>query len=469
LNEKIGLGSLQRTETLNRVFRLLSWLLILLPATVGFLYVRAFGVSVVYTDAWSMVPLFNKWANGKLTILDLYVQHNEHRMFFPQAVELLMGVATKYNNVAEMYLIEVCFLVTLGVLLFAFRSGTRPALFLFVPISLLVFSLRQYENMLLGYQINFAFTQMFGVLTLFLLHVLVRSKHRAITLGAALGSATIASFSTVQGLLVWPAGLLQLLIGPVGKLTRNILIVVWSLVGLVEWVAYFAGFERSPEKPSVLFALEHPLAGVSFFLTLLGSSLSWEQISAFLVGLLVACLALASILLLSRGRKLDEYSFWISLLSYSLLILASITAGRSAMGAYQAMAPKYATFSILVVVSVYAVLVKTVLERRSATNTALLVTLSAVILLSAATSYPAGIWVGRGIEASRERAALLLSTGGYESLPDAVVEDTFGIPRAKTVRKRAPILEGLNYNVFSKAQAPEVPRETVSEKPRTRL
>jgi hypothetical protein len=69
--------------------------------------------------------------------------------------------------------------------------------------------------------------------------------------------------------------------------------------------------------------------------------------------------------------------------------------------------------------------------------------------------------VGRGIEASRERAALLLSTGRYESLPDAVVEDTFGIPRANTVRKRAPILEGLDYNVFSEAQAPEVPRETV--------
>jgi len=453
-NEQLGrIRSLKRPELLNRVVKLLPWLLILLPATIGFLYVRAFGVNVVYTDAWSMVPLFNKWAHGKLTLSDLYAQHNEHRMFFPEAVELLLGVATKYNNVAEMYLIEVCFLATLGILLLAFRSDTAPRLTLFIPVSLLVFSLMQYENMLLGYQINFAFTQMFGVLTLFLIYILGRRSTIWLSSVAALGSATVASFSTAQGLLVWPAGLLQLLIGPVGRQTRRILVVVWSLAGLAEWVAYFVDFRRSPDKPSLLYAAEHPIEGVSYFLTLLGSSLSWEQTSAFLVGLLVACLTLVSLLLLVKNRKVDEYSFWVSLLFYSLLILAFITVGRSAFGVWQAMAPRYTTFSILVVVSVYAILVKMVLERRSAANTILLVVLSGVILLSAAISYPAGILVGKYTEATRERAALLLTSGKYKSLPDAALEESFGTPHGRVVRENAPILKRLHYNVFSKPRA----------------
>ena len=59
-----------------------------------------------------------------------------------------VGVVTRYNNVAEMYLILICFLVTLAVLLLAFRYKSRLWLFLFVPISFLVFSFRQYENIL---------------------------------------------------------------------------------------------------------------------------------------------------------------------------------------------------------------------------------------------------------------------------------------------------------------------------------
>ncbi len=123
------------------------------------------------------------------------------------------------------------------------------------------------------------------------------------------------------------------------------------------------------------------------------------------------------------------------------------------MGAYQAVVPRYATFSILVVVSVYAVLVKAVLERKSTTNTALLITLSGAILLSAAVSYPAGILVGKYTEASRERAALLLTSGKYKSLPDGAIDESFGTSRSSIVKKQAPILKRLHYNVFSEPRA----------------
>jgi hypothetical protein len=188
--------------------------LIFLPATLSLLYVRAFGVSVVKRDAWSMVPLFDRWSSGTLQLSDFFVQHFEHRSTFPEIAMLLLGIATKYNNVAEMYLIQICLLATVVILLLVFRtySNSSLGLFLFVPISVLIFGLRQYANTLFGYQINFAFVQTFGVLTLFLLYVAGYKKFKKTAFIAALMSATVATYSVVQGLLVWPAGLLQLAI-----------------------------------------------------------------------------------------------------------------------------------------------------------------------------------------------------------------------------------------------------------------
>jgi hypothetical protein len=171
LGEPKEAKALKTPRPLYYVIRFICLLLILLPAALGVLYVHAFGVSVVQRDAWSMVPLFDRWASGTLQVSDFFVQHFEHKSTFPEIAYLLLGIVTKYDNVAEMYLIQVCLLVTLVVLLLAFRANNKSSLglFLFVPVSLLIFSFRQEANMLFGYQINFAFVVAFGVLTLFLL------------------------------------------------------------------------------------------------------------------------------------------------------------------------------------------------------------------------------------------------------------------------------------------------------------
>ena len=333
-------GGAVKNKTLDSIVGFASLLLILLPAVLALLYVRTFGVSVVFFDAWSMARIFGEWSSGTLSLSDFFAQHNEHRMFFPKGVEFLLGRITGYDNVAEMYLIQVCFLVTLAVLVLAFRAGTRsPWLLFFVPISFLVFSFRQYENMLFGFQINFAFTQTFGVLALFLLYVSGRGRFGKGAFVAALGSATVASFSNAQGLILWPVGLFLLAVSPLEKPAKRVWILTWSLVGLAEWIAYFADFARRENSSSLSYALYHLIVGAQYFSNLLGSSLFWRQNSAFGAGLLLACLALVSLFVTYRDKKWSEYSFWLSLLLYSFLILGSITLGRSGeFGPLQAMA-----------------------------------------------------------------------------------------------------------------------------------
>src|SRR5215207_5921005 len=299
-----------------------------------------------------------------------------------------------------MYLIQACFFVTLVVLLLAFIDNLRirPSwLFLFLPVALLIFSLRQYKNMLNGYQINFAFTEMFGVLALFLLYLLARRRSlRKLAFAAALASATVASYSTLAGLMVWPAGLLQLfLLSPSERPHKRVYTTLWGLSGILVWVVYFIGWD-APGKGTLLHALKHPLRGMHYYTNLLGSSLFWKPDSALLGGLLLICLALVSLILIYKDERLGGYRFWVSLLLYSLLILGSIMVGNSELGVNQAVtAKRYTTFPILAVVAVYAMLAKTALERRSIPNTVLLVALSGVILLSASISYREGIRKGK--------------------------------------------------------------------------
>jgi hypothetical protein len=445
-------GERQTGETARRKlpFGANSWLpyaLILLPGALSIAYVQEFGVNVVFRDQWSVVSLFRALSLDELSFGDLWAPHNEHRFFFPHIVMLVLGTATEWNNLVEMYLIQACFFVTLVCLLLAFRAEGGPRLILFVPIAFLVFSLRQSQNMLWGFQITFVFAQMFAVLALFLLYLAERGALRKVAFPTSLLSGTVATFSAIQGLLVWPAGLLLLIVAPSRGRTKGMLVVVWSLIGAGEWVVYFLGYERNVASPSSeLLAL--PTTGAQFFLTLLGSPLFPQRELVLVSGAILAGLIVASLFLVWRRGKLGEYSFWLSLLAFSLFTSLAITSGRISRGVEAATAPKYTTFSIIAVICVYAILVKLRSEERTRLTTALLGSASVVILASIPVSYWNGINLGAEIRATREEAAYVLST--YESQPDERLEVIHGRP--ETVKRRAPILEDLELNVFSESE-----------------
>jgi hypothetical protein len=438
------ISRIARRRLLVRAIAWLPYALILLPGALSVAYVHEFGVNVVFRDQWSVVSLFRALSVDELTFGDLWAPHNEHRFLFPHIVMLVLGTATEWNNLVEMYLMQACFFVTLVCLLLAFRAEGGPRLILFVPIAFLVFSLRQAQNMLWGFQITFVFAQMFAVLALFLLYRAERGTFGKVALPASLLSGTVASFSAIQGLLVWPAGLLQLIVAPSRGRTKGLLIAVWSLVGALEWFVYFLGYERKVAPPSSeLLAL--PTAGARFFLTLLGSPLFPQRGLVLVSGAILAGLIVASLSLIWRKKKLGEYSFWLSLLAFPLFTSLAITSGRIIRGGEAATAPKYTTFTILAVVCVYAILVKLRGEERTRLTTALLGGASVVILSSIPASYWNGINLGAEIRSTREEAAYVLST--YESQPDERLEVIHRRP--ETVKRRAPILEELGYNVFS--------------------
>lgn len=433
-------------KLLGGVFNVVSYALILLPVVAAFVYVYVFGVDMPFGDVWTMVPRFEKLLSGTLGFSDLWVQHFEHRIFFPRIAILLLGVVTDFNQIAIMYLTEVCFVGTLVILLLAFRANIGTRLLFFVPISFLVFNLGQYFNMFYGLQVSFAFTQVFSVLALYLIYVSTRGRLKKWIFAAAPVSAVVATFSLFGGLFIWPVGFLQLLISPAEKRTKINLLTAWSAAGLVAVAAYFFGWSI-PERQVASYTFDAPVLLVRYFLTALGSPLTWwwRPDLAFVVGLLLAVLLVIALFVLYRTRRIGEFSFWISLIAFALVFLAFLTLGRSGVGLQSALQSRYVTFTGLGLIGIYAILLKLASERVSRVATASFVVFLVAIVLSVPFSYSQGIAEGEQVQKIEQREVRILSKYGLR--PDRFLKLANRGPGI--VERDSFVMCKLGYSLFS--------------------
>jgi len=185
------------------------WIIVLFPALYMFVYIPYFGVNVPFRDGWEIPFLLGQFFSDQLFLNDLFAQHNEHRPFFPRAIILLLSLLVEYNSIALVYVSYVLLALVSYLLWRQFDSdvpiedGTLK-LWLFSPIIWLVFSLRKHSNLLMGYDI-----QMFLMIFCVVLAIYLLSTHDGVDqyLLLAILSAFVASFSRIEGLVVWPIGL----------------------------------------------------------------------------------------------------------------------------------------------------------------------------------------------------------------------------------------------------------------------
>ena len=430
---------------------LLPYLAILASFVAALLYVRLYGVNVFYADEWDLVPLLRESAHGTLGVADLLAHHNGHVYLFPWSVMLLLGRLTGYDTVPLMYLVAASLLLTSLAVFHAYsRSvGRFPlACLIFLPVPLLLFSLRQHENLLWGNQITFAFAQTFSVLALYLLFATTDGRRRKLAFPAAALCATVASGSAAPGLLAWPAGLLLLMIYPASGKPANRLFAgaAWGLLGAGIWLVYLAG--RGGSEPPPFAALGHPVAWAEYLITLSGGSLFWSEGAVLTAGTLLVLLAGAALALILAFGKTGENAFWISLGVFSLLSLVLIAAGRSGLGGEafaQAGVSRYAAFSIPGVVALYCLLANLTLNAGSRVAAGLLAVLAAAMLAGAVGSYPTGMEAGREIEDFREQAVRILVAHETEPLAAFTI---FG-HEPERVQGYARFLDRRDYGVFA--------------------
>jgi len=366
---------------------------------------------------------------------------------------LSMGTLTHYNNIFEMLLSWIV-LVALGFILFKvfcrYFGYSQSTLIKFIPVVWLIFSLRQWENLLWGFQIAWFMVVLFIILALYLLgNKIVKVWHFT----GAVTSGILASFSSIHGLLVWPVGVIfivmnQLILNGVDKKSFIKFLSIWIITGIIVFIIYFNNFHLILGDMSIL-KTENILSIPAYFLMAFGGAFGVEKVSSMIFGILLVIICIVICIFLIRNRhnfKNSGIALGIALLAFAFAYYLMLLVGRSGLGVEQGISSRYTTVTVIGITGLYIVLLSCEFNRNKL-KSYLLVSFIGITLIGILITYSAALFiVGPNMRGSRSLEANYLMN--YRIQSDARLKLLYPLP--EYVRKLAPVLEKYNLNVFYK-------------------
>ena len=215
-----------------KVKKILIILGITIPALQALFFIYNFGVNIPLADEWHTVKYFNSFFSGDNSwIFQIFEQHNEHRIFFPNLVFLANASVSSWNVVVQMYLGWMFIGISLIPIYFFLKKMGPNFEWILIPASILVYSPLQHNNLLWGFQIQWFF---FLAFFLWSIYFLTTTKHLHFLISIIF--AILASFSFLLGLLIWPIGVLSLTY--IHKFKKSYLI-TWFSAAITVFVFYF--------------------------------------------------------------------------------------------------------------------------------------------------------------------------------------------------------------------------------------
>ncbi len=426
-----------------------TWLvvapLVAVPIALYAWYVWAYGVNTVFWDQWHVVRLLQLQGGGRLGWTALWAQHNQNRMLFPNLVMIGLAGITRFDTRVEMAASVICLVVAylaLARLFLRHGPGSRWAL---VPMAWLLFTLVQDLSALQGFQIAW-----YMILLAFLLALLAleRAERSPGWVAVAVLAAVVASYSSLQGLLVWPAGLAYVL----GRGVRGGVRTAWIGAALLTTAGY--GWGINPQHtggPAVGFALHHPLGAATYLLTLLGAIVPLPTWGTLCGGALLALAAIVVADWLATGGIHGPRRAPMALIIFGVGFAALATVGRAGFGPTQAHASRYTTYTVLVLIGVLWGVVLRLrrpggLRRRAAWFAVPALATAALVVLQVATATPYGLRAGPVAQRARLFDADLVVN--YRSAPPVLLRQVV-FPVGWQFRRRVPFLARHRLSVFA--------------------
>ncbi|MGP0109225.1 MAG: hypothetical protein ACLPR9_10275 [Acidimicrobiales bacterium] len=328
-----------------------------IPVIGYFWIISHYGVDVIIDDQLSNIPLIHASYSHPFPWGALWTPHTDNRMFFPNLIVILLAHTDNFNTKTEEFLGASMLVLATMLLCWSHKRRSRSTPWLYYcPVAFLTLSLVQYESTLWGFQMAWYLLLLSITASLTLLD---RIRLSWLTLLGAILAAVVASFSSLQGLLIWPIGLILLY-----HRRRNVsTFIAWIVAGCTTAFFYYRNLSASGTGPTPRYAVLHPTASLRFFLTAVGDVLgnpirgSGSDAVSLLFGIAIMALAVYSIA--AYGVRRDEESaspFGIALIGYGVLFAAAITQGRIGFGEAGASASRYTTFDLLILVGIYLTL-----------------------------------------------------------------------------------------------------------------
>ncbi len=365
---------MQRTNQSRILSQVSQWLPVFLMP-LPFLYlvvqVNTYRVDVPFMDQWNFVSILGKFYQGTLSIRDLWLQHNEHRLVFPQIVMLLLAEVSRWNISYELAFSLFLAVGILSILVWQIRNTeTRLQVrlrWLLPIVSVMVFSLAQGENWLWGFELQVFMNVLAVVAGLVLLG---QPAHRWAFFGAIL-LGIIATYSFANGVLYWFLGLFTLLLLAIDdRRLRTSRLVLWAATAILTIGSYMYDYHTPGQHPSLLVALQQPLLYLQYVLVYLGIpvtvgssqcvayGLACDQVAAVAVAAGVSGLVLFGLIIAWLARRIPPTVLapYIGIGLYGVLSAFLTGIGRVGFGIDQAMASRYVTISSLMWIALVSML-----------------------------------------------------------------------------------------------------------------
>jgi hypothetical protein len=340
--------------------------------------VARYALDAPLIDQWSFVSQLESESTGTLTFDSLRSQHGEHRPLFPRLIMLaLAGVSgwnVRYEIAVNVLIATALFFALAKLLRREISSPAEAPVWLWALLSLLVFSLSQWENWLWGWQlVVFLNVLSVAVGIVFLTRRPLGWRH---FVGAA-AAGIVATYSFGNGLLFWPIGFGVLALAARTGPPRRLLLGVWVVLSTLVVASYLAGFQRGGSPMTFETIVIRPLGFLRYALTFLGSPLASFSGSAFPprdsgIAALVGALGLLFFTLAARRAirrrpmEVDRLIPFFALAAYALSSGLIAAVSRLRFGIPQALASRYTTISSLFWIGLIGVTLLTTEPRATA-------------------------------------------------------------------------------------------------------
>jgi hypothetical protein len=249
-----------------------------LVAVAYLVYLLHFAVAAPVGDEWvNNIPLLDQAIHGHLSFSRFWDQYFQSRMLFPNLIFVLIGIPTHYDPRWFVVLNAIFYIASFFLVLAAVRRYLQRDLqvlptFIF---ALIWFSLAAVYDALWAFEVGYYLVLLSFAVVLYSL--LVPARRRPLWFSIALVAAVVGSYSFVQGLLLWPMGLVILLFSV--PFTRRVVteIAIWVggavvTTGLFFWHFDFAGDNGVCTKHcGVGYTLSHPGLALSYWMRMVGN------------------------------------------------------------------------------------------------------------------------------------------------------------------------------------------------------
>ena len=322
-----------------------------------FLLIFHYGVNVPYQDGWSDITVIHQCYSHPLSCGTIWTQHNEDRLLFPNLVVIVLAHTSHYNVRVEELLSGTMLVAATFLLIHAHkrRSPGIPWLY-YCPVAILACSVVQYAATLWGFQMAWYLV----LLALAVVVVLIdRDELTVLTLTLAIGAGVVGSFSSVQGLLVWPVGMVLILYR--GRPRPIVAAWVVAACATTALYLYHLNIKAGSDLPSSL--THHSIFPAYFSIFAIGDVLGvpikpgGSNAGILLFGLVIVVVALATLGLCGLRRdKTTASPVGAALICFGLSFSILVALGRHGLGYWGASSSGYTIYNVWILIGVYMVL-----------------------------------------------------------------------------------------------------------------